>query len=392
MINSITPKQAKRTATYGISCLSEATKDFVGWIGADPGPHKAVETIVEWLLDAQSNSKSQDGGVASHYCLKAGWASSYPETTGYIIPTLLEFGVRESSERVVRSAKAMVDWLIEIQFPDGSFQGGNIDALPKKSVVFNTGQILFGLAAACHKWRGEYEAATVKAAEWLIQNQDDDGAWRKHRSPFTTPGAKAYETHVAWALIETDRVLPNRGYRDAALRNVGWAISTQLKNGWFPSCSLGDNKYPITHTLAYTVRGILEAWEISKSPEYLKSAKLTLDMISQKTTRDGKLLGAFDDEWRAASNTVCVTGSAQFAHCFLLLYRATNEKQYLECGLKLNKFVRTTIALHGETGRRGGVKGSFPSYGDYGPFRYLNWAAKFTIDSNLEEIRVLEKN
>ena len=34
---------------------------------------------------------------------------------------------------------------------------------------------------------------------------------------------------------------------------------------------------------------------------------------------------------------------------------------------------------------RGGVKGSFPIYGDYGAYQYLNWACKFLIDALLCE-------
>lgn len=391
MTNFITLKQAKRAASNGIACLKEASKDIFGLVGTDPGPQEVIKATVSWLLEAQENSKSRDGGVASHYCLKEGWASSYPETTGYIVPTLLEFGTRESNDRVVRSAQAMADWLIQIQHENGSFQGGNIDALPKSPVVFNTGQILFGLVAAYHAWGNKYRSASVKAADWLIENQDEDGAWRRHRSPFTTGGAKAYETHVAWALLEAERLLPNRGYLNAALRNIDWAISTQFKNGWFPNCSLGDNRYPITHTLAYTARGVMEGWAHTKSQKYLQSVRLILDAIAEKITRNGKLPGSFDEQWLAVSNTVCLTGSSQFAHCYLLLYKATAERKYLEYGLLLNKFVRTTIAMQGCAGQRGGVKGSFPTYGDYGPFRYLNWAAKFTIDSNYEEIRILEK-
>src|ERR1700737_169589 len=41
---------------------------------------------------ARDHSLSADGGVARHYCLVTGWGSSYPETTGYIIPTIIREG------------------------------------------------------------------------------------------------------------------------------------------------------------------------------------------------------------------------------------------------------------------------------------------------------------
>ncbi len=46
--------------------------------------------------------------------------------------------------------------------------------------------------------------------------------------------------------------------------------------------------------------------------------------------------------------------------------------------------------MDGPKETRGGVKGSFPVDGDYGTFEYLNWAAKFFIDSNELERAVVE--
>ena len=44
--------------------------------------------------------------------------------------------------------------------------------------------------------------------------------------------------------------------------------------------------------------------------------------------------------------------------------------------------------LDGPEDVRGGVKGSFPVDGGYGTFEYLNWAAKFTIDACLAELKL----
>jgi len=49
----------------------------------------------------------------------------------------------------------------------------------------------------------KYRAPTQAAADWLVETQDDDGCWRKNSVPFVMPGEKAYETHLAWGLLET---------------------------------------------------------------------------------------------------------------------------------------------------------------------------------------------
>src|ERR1044071_9673228 len=117
--------------------------DHRGLPATDPGRDVASREVLAWLSRAQDRSKSQDGGVARHFSLLDGWSPSYPETTGYIIPTLLQTGTTDATAR----ARRMLDWLVAIQFPEGGFQGGIVNQTPRMPVTFNTGQILIGLAA-----------------------------------------------------------------------------------------------------------------------------------------------------------------------------------------------------------------------------------------------------
>jgi hypothetical protein len=223
------------------------------------------------------------------------------------------------------------------------------------------------------------------AANWLRDTQDDDGCWREHPTPFAAPGEKAYETHVAWGLFEADRVAPDHGWGDAGLRQVEWALTKQQANGWFSSNCLSDPENPLTHTLGYVLRGLLEAHLFSGRADLLAAARRTADGILPAVDPKGFLAGRLDHRWQASAEYVCLTGSAQIGHCMLLLYAITGSASYLSAGKRLNANVRRTVALDGAPGVRGGVKGSFPVEGKYGSFEYLNWAAKFCIDTNLLE-------
>src|ERR1043166_7027136 len=131
---------------------AEIRKDRQPPPAADCDPAAVIDASLEWLCVAQDNSPSHDGGVARDYSLATGsWASSYPETTGYITPTMLEAAHRRNEPALAERARRMLDWLVSIQFPEGGFQGGKIDAVPRVPVTFNTGQILLGLAAG-GKW------------------------------------------------------------------------------------------------------------------------------------------------------------------------------------------------------------------------------------------------
>jgi hypothetical protein len=350
----------------------------------DPGIDRVVREGLSWLARAQDRSASQDGGVARDYSLIRGWATSYPETTGYIIPTLIECGALFGDDGLTRRARKMLDWLVRIQLPDGGFQGGRIDSSPVVPVTFNTGQILLGLAAGTKAFAA-YRESMRRAADWLARTQDSDGCWRQHATPFAQPGEKTYETHVAWGLFEAARLEPNAPYADSAMANIRWALGNQQDNGWLSDCCLSDPVQPLTHTLGYALRGILEAYRYSEQPDLLAAAKRTADGLLGALRDDGHLPGRFFSDWRPAVDWVCLTGSVQIAHCWLMLFRYTGDVRYRDAAFSANRFVRRTVNVDGRDEVRGGVKGSFPVDGGYGAYEYLNWAVKFLIDAQLLE-------
>jgi len=389
--------QLLRSVKYQLSSqalLAELAKrelkaDMLGLSSSDPGPEAVIAGCTRWLCRAQDESASKDGGVARDYSLLHGWATSYPETTGYIIPTMIAMAHRTGDTGLHERARRMLDWCLAIQFADGGFQGGKVDATPRVPVTFNTGQILIGLAAGAAQYRDpRYRDAMQRAASWLRDTQDADGCWRKYSTPFAKQGDKAYETHVSWGLFEAERVAPGHGYGAAGLRQVEWALSQQQPNGWFASNCLNDVDKPLTHTIGYVLRGVLEGHLWSARADLLQAAVLTSNSLLNAVGSDGDLAGRLDRHFRPAAKYVCLTGSVQIAHCLFLLYRLTGNTRYLDAGRQLNAFVRRTVRLDGDDARSGGVKGSYPVNGEYGKWEYLNWAAKFCIDANLLEVEL----
>jgi hypothetical protein len=361
--------------------------DERGALRADPGAEACIHAGLEWLLLAQRSSSTRDGGVARHFSLVNGWGASYPETSGYIVPTLIREGIAQGDNRLLDSARRVLDWLLSIQFPQGGFQGGMVGEEPRVPVTFNTGQILLGLAAgARHFGDPRYLEAMHRAAAWLAATQDADGCWRRFGTPFAAPGEKVYETHVAWGLFEADRVDPSRGYGEAGARQVSWALGWQHANGWFEKCCLSDPARPLTHTIGYVLRGLLEAHAWRASATILQACERTARALLGCIDSDGRLPARFDQHWHAAAPFVCVTGSAQVAHCWLTLYELTADPEYLSAALRANRFVRRTIPQDGRVEIAGAVPGSYPINGDYGQYQFLNWAVKFMIDASRKEL------
>lgn len=390
-MQSPTLREHLRTLKHFIDLPAQAKlerrNDLKRGLGEDPGIERTVAAAMAWLCRAQDASTTNDGGVARHFSLITGWGPSYPETTGYIVPTFLDANDDADTTLVLR-ARRMLDWLVGIQLPDGGFQGGTIVSQPVVPVTFNTGQILVGLAHGARRFGEPYTSAMHRAAKWLVDSQDADGGWRRHATPFAAAGEKAYETHVAWGLFEAAAVAREDEYSGAAIRNIRWALGKQQDNGWFADCCLSNPAQPLTHTIGYALRGLMEAYRHTDDPEFLRAALRTAEGVLGAMGSDGYLPGRLDRGWRGTVRWVCLTGTVQIAHSWLLLYGATGDPRFREAAFAANRFVRRTVRLDAGPDQRGAVKGSFPVSGDYGSYEYLNWAAKFFVDANVLEQKV----
>src|SRR5437764_4436319 len=66
---------------------------------------RSLKATYNWLCVA--HDATPDGGVAGWYNLGRGWGGSYPETTGYIIPTFFHYGMVMDERNAMRRAIRM---------------------------------------------------------------------------------------------------------------------------------------------------------------------------------------------------------------------------------------------------------------------------------------------
>ncbi|MET4570822.1 hypothetical protein [Rhodanobacter soli] len=352
------------------------------WTRPAVDARRGLQAAAEWLARAQDATGC--GGVSAYYdAVKRQWAGAYPETTGYIIPTFLRYaefsGQSEYRERAIR----MAEWESAIQLPDGSVRAGTLDTTQAVPTIFNTGQVLFGWLCAWQQTRdARFRDSALRAADWLVAAQDPDGAWRRFASPFAAHAVNTYNTRVAFALAEASCALQEPRYLDAAVRNVQWALAQMHPNGWLENNDLEDNDRPLTHTIAYATRGILEVGLIAANSAFVDAAARVARSVAQAQRRDGALPGRLDSAWRAASRWTCVTGNAQMAIIWQRLAAETGEhawKPVVERANRFNLSIQDVTATDGAV--RGGVPGSYPRSGGYMKNRYPNWAAKFFMDA-----------
>jgi uncharacterized protein YyaL (SSP411 family) len=345
----------------------------------DTAAHLAA--AADWILRAQR--ATPDGGVAAAYSFEDGWVPSYAETTGYIIPTLLGYAERTGDARYRDRALEMAEWELAVQYPEGGFPGHFADRR-NPPIVFNTGQILFGLVAA-HEATGDerFLAAARRAGDWLVSVQDADGAWRR----FDYRGAvHSYNTRSAWALVELGLHAGAPVYVKAGEKNLDWSVDQQQPNGWYRECAFTPGRDPFLHTIAYASQGLLEAGLRLERPDYIAAARRTCDAVQARVRRDGWIAGTFDGEWRPTARYSCLTGNAQMAIQWFKLAALTGNETYRATARRVNgllKALQDRRSAH--PGIRGGIKGSHPVWGRYLFGTFPNWAAKFFMDALLAE-------
>ncbi len=364
-------------------------KDKFGMGRIRPRPiQDHLAAAAKWILQAQKSTP--DDGVAHSYDLRQSrWLASYPETTGYIIPTIYDYALHFDQPEYRGAALRMAKWEVAEQLPGRGVRGGTMAAEVVAPTIFNTGQVLFGLARAAQESGDEdIRKALVRASDWLVSVQDDDGCWRRFQSPFTTTKMATYNTRTAFGLVRAFEVTLDQKYLDSADRNVAWALSLAKPNGWLPGNCLTDNPddSALTHTLAYSIRGILEVGVATGKPWYLDRALGMARSIARAQRPDGSLSAYYTPDWSAKVDWSCVTGNSQMAINWYRLSTETGDDALLGPAVAANRFNMSLQDLDTENlNIRGALKGSYPISGGYMTWRYPNWATKFFMDALMLE-------
>jgi hypothetical protein len=338
----------------------------------------ALEAAVGWLC--RTHDVTGREGSSKGFSLLHGWLPAYPETTGYVLGTLLEYARRRGNRgELVERAQGMGDWEKRLQGADGGIMEGTVGGRERRSIVFNTGMVLHGWLDLEVAGIGGYAEAAARAAAFLTDRLAGDGTWDPDvefaRIPHT------YNARVAWAMLRWARLTGDDACEAAAGRQLDWVVSRQRANGWFDDCVFKPGQTPSTHGLAYTLRGLLESHAIAGEESWLNAVERTSEALIRKLAVGPRLLAGYDADWRPAAHHACLTGTAQLGGVWLRLHQVTGDARWLNAGLVAVE----EAARRQERGRwpaiAGALAGSFPLWGTYAPLQFPNWAAKFLADS-----------
>ena len=342
---------------------------------------ETLNAVLRWILHAQR----PDGGVAAFYSLLTGYSESYPEVTGYLVPTLYDFSRSHRDDRMEAAAEHATRWLLSLQMPSGAFPGG-LHGRHQQPSVFNAGQILHGLVRACVETnRAEIRDAATAAGEWLSSVQQADGSWSGSGAYQGT--VHTYYSMVSWSLAELSELTSNPRYGLAAERNLDWVLSHFQLTGWVDGINLqGHPNY--LHFIAYVLQGALECAILRGRRDAIEAVAKSAWVLLRKFETTKFLAGAYDPDFRNGRRFTCLTGNAQMSCVWLRLFEVTDDLRYLNAALKMNEMLKQLIPARGKRGIVGGVSGSYPVWGRYQPLRYISWGCKFLADALLMEQRL----
>ncbi len=274
-----------------------------------------------------------------------GLPKSYPEVTGYYIPTLLKWGYREL-------ACSYAKWLCSVQKEDGSWY----DAENKAPYIFDSAQILKGLLAI-RSIMPQVDKNIQAGCEWIFEQMREDGrlitpvtdAWGTDRDTCD----EIIHIYCISPLIEAAKVFGKPEYREKALK-----VWEYYKQNYYEKIM---NFSLLSHFYAYLMEALLDIGETDM-------AKEAMSRMEKYQKPSGAVPAYHNCDW------ICSTGLFQLSLVWFRLGDIDRGRRAFEYACKLQN----------ETG---GWFGSYQSEENpkesntYIPSSEISWAVKYFLDA-----------
>lgn len=291
---------------------------------------------IKWIL---KNSIKNEGIINNTNLIK-----SYPEVTGYYIPTLIRWGYKEL-------AVSYAKWLCNIQHEDGSWY----DTFGENPYIFDTAQILKGLISIRNLYP-EVDKHIIAGCDWILTNMSDEGrlispmenAWGDGKT-----FSELIHTYCISPIKESGIIFNRKDYIDKA-NKIAEYYTTECKEQIL-------NFDLLSHFYAYVMEAMIDIGRIDLAEE-------AMDKIALLQKESGAVPAYNNVDW------VCSTGLFQLA---LVWFRLGN----IERG---NRTFEYACKLQNDTG---GWFGSYISEvnslenNSYFPNSEISWANKYFLDA-----------
>ena len=274
---------------------------------------------------------------------------SYPEVTGYYIPSLLRWGERERARKYAK-------WLCEIQREDGAWCGAE-NEIP---YVFDTAQVLKGLLAI-RNIDSKVDKSIKSGCEWLLSCMDENGRLiTPDKSLWGEYGDCSELVHLYCLepLYMASRLYGISKYEEAANKIKKYYLDNYMED------ILNFNL--LSHFYAYVIEGLCDIGET-------EVAQKAMQKVSMLQREDGMVPAYKNVNW------VCSTGLFQFAIIWYKLGEVEKGNRAFKYACSLQN---SSGGWYGSYATKEQVNGGeIEEYPTYFAESEISWAVKYFMDA-----------
>lgn len=313
-----------------------------------------------------------------------GWQPSYPEVTGYLIPSLIESNEILKDQEIENIINQTSFWVLQIS-NNPEMCGGNIIET-KTSSVFDIGQILKGLLAYYDSFKNEkFLKQSIKLGDYLLSiEKNNSGSWDSKYIPKSVENKSndAHHIYITQGLYQLTEITRDKRYYDLAERVVKYTLKYQNNLGQFTNSDFVSSKESLTHNLGYVIEGLIDSYYFHNAEFKLKALEFFCSNLTKLVSDDGFIPGKISYDWKSTKKYSCLTGSAQIAISFIKLYKLNKNPDLLKKALKIFVYLKEKQNNYDENfgGGIGAIWGSWPIDGGYQKNQSISWSLKYFID------------
>ena len=303
---------------------------------------RRIKLAIDWL---RVNSVEGAGII-----VKSTERVPYPEVTGYLIPTLIDYHLNDLAERYA-------DWLISSQARDGYWS----DPSGRYPCLFDTGQIFRGLV-------GQYESSGHKgcfhameaAGKWVESIIEPDGTIHVPDRGVWDPAIPDRILLYALEPIRRGALITGNGpLREKVDKAVGKFMADR---------NISEFTY-LAHFHAYVMEALFDLGQHEKAQE-------GMSVIKRLQGADGSIPAYAGRKW------TCSTALFQYALVFYKMGDKTSANIAFEYGARLQNETGGWYGSYGEPYRMLSRFSRFiPALAMYFPRSEISWANKYFLDA-----------
>jgi hypothetical protein len=187
--------------------------------------------------------------------------------------------------------------------------------------------------------------------------------------------------------------LPKK-YAEAGLGRILDQVNSNFS---VKSWGFSDGSFAHTHTIAYTIEGMLMQGFAANGAEnnaFIKAKNIAYTMLDI-IEKNGKMAGSYDEDWNGDYSYICMPGNCQIAIIFFYLYQYIKDNRLLNAAdnALVPIFKRQHLSSMLPSAIRGTVPASWPPVlGKYMRWLFPNWAAKYLADALMFRMSIENEN